>query len=145
MATEFGVKWWKSQLQVHKSALPPPSHGSSEGDNKSPVMPSSSLSFGSVISISGPFLSYPTLSSPSPTPVLVVYRPPPAEPTLTASALTSFRKAFRTVKESKMKVSGPGMPAAKEEWEPIMKFWSENLARRQVDGLYEVMTGSRSS
>lgn len=44
-----------------------------------------------------------------------------------------------------MKVSGPGMPAAKEEWEPIMKFWSENLARRQVDGLYEVMTGSRSS
>jgi len=145
VATEFGVKWWKSQLQAHKAALPPPSHGSGEGGNKSPVLPSNSLSFGSIISISGPFLSYPTVSSPCPTPVLICYRPPPAEPTLTASALASFRKGFQTVKESKMKASGPGMPASKAEWEPIMKFWSETLARRQVEGLYEVMTGSRSS
>lgn len=34
-----------------------------------------------------------------------------------------------------------GMPASKEEWEPIMRFWSEKLRRRQAEGLYEVMSG----
>lgn len=36
---------------------------------------------------------------------------------------------------------GEGMPRSKEEFEPIMRFWSEQLGRRQMDGLYEVMSG----
>lgn len=34
------------------------------------------------------------------------------------------------------------MPRSREEWEPIMRFWSEKLSRRQVGGLYEVMSGA---
>lgn len=37
-----------------------------------------------------------------------------------------------------------GMPASKEGWEPIMRFWSETVSRRQVEGLYEVMTSAIS-
>jgi hypothetical protein len=39
-------------------------------------------------------------------------------------------------------ITNEGMPASRAEWEPVMRFWSEGLARRSVDGLYEVMTGS---
>ncbi|KAL0573900.1 hypothetical protein V5O48_008048 [Marasmius crinis-equi] len=96
---------------------------------------------GSVVSISGPLLSYPTLSSPCPTPVLAVYRPPPAEPHFTSGDLTALKKAFGSIREGKMPPRGAGMPSSREEWEPIMRFWSERLSRRQVDGLYEVMSG----
>ena len=37
---------------------------------------------------------------------------------------------------------GEGMPRSREEMEPLMRFWSEHLGRRQVEGLYEVMSGS---
>jgi hypothetical protein len=43
-----------------------------------------------------------------------------------------------------MEASGMGMPVSKQEWDPIMRFWSQHLARRQVEGLYEVMSGSTS-
>ena len=35
------------------------------------------------------------------------------------------------------------MPKNKEEWAPVMEFWSEVLVRRVLEevGLYEVMTG----
>ncbi|ESK92239.1 phospholipase carboxylesterase [Moniliophthora roreri MCA 2997] len=112
---EFAIKFWRS------------------GDFKERL--------GSVVSISGPLLSYPTLKTLCPTPVLAVYRPPPAEPSFSSSDLTALKKAFDGVKEVKMGVKGPGMPSSKEEWEPIMRFWSERLSRRQVDGLYEVMSG----
>ena len=32
-----------------------------------------------------------------------------------------------------------GMPASKEEWESIMRFWSEKLGHRKVSGIYEIM------
>ncbi|KAF7343418.1 MYND-type domain-containing protein [Mycena venus] len=63
---------------------------------------------GSIVTISGPLLSYPTLATLSLTPVLVAYL------------------------EHKMGAEG-GMPASKPEWEPIMRFWSEVLARRRVE------------
>jgi hypothetical protein len=40
--------------------------------------------------------------------------------------------------------NGGDMPHSRDEWYPIMELWSERLARRQVEGLYEVMTGGSS-
>ncbi|KAJ7056994.1 hypothetical protein C8F01DRAFT_1211126 [Mycena amicta] len=90
--------------------------------------------------VSGPLLSYPTLATPSPTPILVAYRTsyPPGR----RSCLRSER-ALPASPENKMAAEG-GMPASKVEWEPIMRFWSENLGRRQVDGAYEVLSGLSS-
>jgi hypothetical protein len=46
------------------------------------------------------------------------------------------------VTESKLGFKSQGMPGSREEWEPIMRFWSQVLSKRQVEGLYEVMTGA---
>ncbi|KIK68492.1 hypothetical protein GYMLUDRAFT_35920 [Collybiopsis luxurians FD-317 M1] len=119
VALEFVIKLWRQQLEQE----------------------SSGSSLGSIVSVSGPLLSYPTISSLSPTPVIAVYRPPPAEPLLSPGDLTALKKAYSSVKEVKLGTRGPGMPSSKEEWEPIMRFWSERLSRRQVEGLYEVMSG----
>ncbi|KAJ7507200.1 hypothetical protein B0H11DRAFT_1970674 [Mycena galericulata] len=91
---------------------------------------------GSIVTVSGPLLSYPTLPTLSPTPLLVAYRPSALPP----SALTPFKKGFLRVAEHKMGGEG-GMPASKAEWEPIMRFWSDALGRRRVEGVYEVMSG----
>jgi len=96
---------------------------------------------GSIVSIVGPLLSYPTLSKKCQTPVLVYHRPPLSESTLSSSAITAFKKAFDSVLEVKIR-GAEGMPRSKDEWEPIMKFWSVQLGRRQLDGLYEVLSGS---
>ncbi|KAJ7151425.1 hypothetical protein C8R43DRAFT_1087988 [Mycena crocata] len=92
---------------------------------------------GSIVTVSGPLLSYPTLSNLSATPVLVAYR----TSALPSSALPAFKKGFRRVVEHKMGAQG-GMPASKPDWEPIMRFWSETLGRRRVDGAYEVLSGT---
>ncbi|KAF9078697.1 hypothetical protein BDP27DRAFT_1310031 [Rhodocollybia butyracea] len=131
VALEFGIKFWREQLELGKKLIP----NSGETGTSTPT------SLGSVVSISGPLLSYPTLSALNPTPVIAVYRPPPAEPSLSPGDLTALRKAFSTVREVKLAIKGPGMPSSKDEWEPIMRFWSERLNRRQADGLYEVMSG----
>jgi pimeloyl-ACP methyl ester carboxylesterase len=91
---------------------------------------------GSIVTVSGPLLSYPTLSTLSPTPLLVAYRSSAMSP----SALSAFKKGFQRVVEHKMGAEG-GMPASKTDWEPIMRFWSQVLGRRRVDGVYEVMSG----
>ncbi|KAF7319517.1 Abhydrolase-2 domain-containing protein [Mycena chlorophos] len=91
---------------------------------------------GSIVTVSGPLLSYPTLASPSPTPIHVAYR----TSALPISELPAFKKGFSRVSDNKMAAEG-GMPASKTEWEPIMRFWSENLGKRQVEGAYEVLSG----
>jgi hypothetical protein len=58
--------------------------------------------------------------------------------------MAAFRKGFQAVSEVKLGASRGGMPASKDEWEPIMRFWSEKLSRRKMDGLYEVMSGMNS-
>lgn len=37
--------------------------------------------------------------------------------------------------------AGVGMPASRDERDLIMQFWSTHLARKQVEGLHEVMNG----
>ena len=127
MAAEFVLDRWKSQLvqsTTSKAADEPPS------------------SFGSIISVSGPLLSYPTLSKLCPTPILIAHPPPSAETALSSGAIAAFKKGFQSVTESKLGVKSQGMPGSREEWEPIMRFWSQVLSKRQMEGLYEVMTGS---
>lgn len=98
-------------------------------------------SLGSIVSISGTLLSYPTLSKICPTAVLIFHRPPPSESALSSSAIAAFKKAFGSVVEVKI-AGAEGMPGSKDEWQPIMSFWSQLLGRRQVDGLYEILSGT---
>ena len=137
MATEFVIDLWKQRQLRMKKSIDSSSLNRSLGQEES-------VSFGSIVTISGPLLSYPTISTLCPTPVLVTHRSPPSDMALPPGAFTAFNKAFDSVTESKMETKGMGMPASKQEWNPVMRFWSQHLARRQVEGLYEVMSGSGS-
>lgn len=131
---EFGLWWWREkQLLVARKALSP-----SETIPEIPV-----TSFGSIITVSGPLLSFPSLSIPSPTPLLAVLRPPPSELALTPDDVSAFKRGFQVMKEVKYERQDGGMPESQAEWEPIMRFWSERLERRvgEEAGLYEVMNG----
>ena len=132
VAAESALKWWRRHLELQQQQQQ--QQKSADNNNTTLVLP-----LGSVVTIGGPLLSYPTLSSVCPTPILVFHRPQPAEPFLPGDALPAFKKGFSRVLDVKM--SGVGMPRSKDEWYPIMELWSERLGRRQVDGLYEVMTG----
>ncbi|KAL1938084.1 hypothetical protein VTO73DRAFT_11913 [Trametes versicolor] len=132
VGAQFALKYWSSELSLQQKALP------SSSDSQSSVPAPHSL--GSVVSVCGPLLSYPTLPKPCPTPLLIFHRPPPAETAMRPAAVAELKKGFAKVEE--VKVRGEGMPRSKEEWQPIMRFWSEHLGRRQMDGLYEVMSGA---
>ncbi len=134
VAAEFALKYWRTALSQHQKSLPPP--GSTPDSGGSVVAPHV---VGSIVSVSGPLISYPTLPERCPTPFLIFHRPPPAESALPPDAMTALKKGFTRVEEVKMK--GEGMPRSKEEFEPIMRFWSEHIGRRPVEGLYEVMSG----
>ncbi|TFK19244.1 hypothetical protein FA15DRAFT_760156, partial [Coprinopsis marcescibilis] len=122
IAAELAIKFWKDQLSSS----------------------SSNTSLGSLIAISAPLISHPTLQTPSPTPVLFVHRPQPSDDALPPSTLGSYKKGFQTVTEVKLGANKSGMPSSREEMEPIMRFWSERLGKRRMDGLYEVMSGTAS-
>jgi len=124
VAAEFGVVWWKSELERIAKAK--------QGDPRS---------LGSIVTVSGPLLSYPTPSKLNKTPILVYHRPETSESSLSTGAITAFKKCFEDVNEVRMKGKREGMPSSKDEWEPIMRLWSERLGRRQTEGLYEVMSG----
>jgi len=129
VAAEFGLKWWKSEMKRQVQS-------SSEGDTAQVIRP-----LGSIVSISGLLLSYPTLSKKCQTPVLLFHRSPLSE---SASSINDFKRGFESVVE--VTIGGvEGMPRSKDEWEPIMRFWSEQLGRRQVDGLCEVLSGGRNA
>jgi len=138
VAAQAALNWWRRGLEQQQQR-----QGQQEGeqgqklDSASLVQP-----LGSVVTVGGPLLSYPTLSAACPTPTLVFHRPPPTEPSLPGDALAAFRKGFSRVID--VKKSGEGMPRSKDEWYPVMELWSERLGRRQLEGLYEVMTGGSS-
>ena len=50
-----------------------------------------------------------------------------------------MKRYFSSVRE--VKLGGDGMPRSRDEWHPIMEFWSQHLSRRQADGVYEVLGG----
>lgn len=127
VAAEFALKKWREHIEA--SASEPNAI---------------QRSFGSLVTVGGPLLSYPTLSVLSPTPVLVASRPPPAQDAMASNSMAAFRKGFQNVGEVKLSSNRSGMPASREEWEPIMRFWSERLSKRKMDDLYEVMSGMGS-
>ncbi|KAI0820505.1 hypothetical protein BC628DRAFT_848418 [Trametes gibbosa] len=132
VAAEFALRYWRTAQALHPKSF-------------SSTMDSASSSaglpwLGSVISISGPLLSYPTVQKQCPTPLLIFHRPAPADTAMPSDAVTGLKKGFAKVEEVKMK--GDGMPRSRDEWEPIMRFWSDHLGRRPIDGLYEVMSGA---
>jgi hypothetical protein len=135
VVVEFGLWWWREkQLLASKKALTSTSSTGATGVT---------TSFGSIVTIAGPLLSYPSaLSSLSPTPVLVVSRPKPSELTLMPSDHAAFKKGYHMIKEQQYQLAKGGMPVGKVEWEPVMRFWSERLERRVGGGgLYEVLSG----
>ncbi|KAH7882961.1 hypothetical protein F5I97DRAFT_1978077, partial [Phlebopus sp. FC_14] len=126
VAAESALAWWKRELATLKER---------QKTQDEPPRP-----LGSVTTISGPLLSYPTLETPCPTPLLIFHRS-----SLPKGTFTAFLKAFTRVREvakSRDASSQESMPRSKDEWEPVMRFWSEVLGRRMGDGLYEVMTGA---
>ncbi|KAI9513425.1 hypothetical protein F5148DRAFT_971789 [Russula earlei] len=131
VAAESALNWWRRRglRQPSRTLRMQPDARAS----------ASAQPLGSVVTVGGPLLSYPTLSAACPTPVLVFHRPLPNEPSLTRDAILAFRKGFSRVID--VKLSGEGMPRSKDEWFPIMDLWSERLGRRQLDGLYQVMAG----
>lgn len=93
---------------------------------------------GSVITVAGPLLSYPTASSCS-TPILVIHRPRSNNSALKPGDLSAIRKGFTgRVIEEKLGSKEEGMPTGRDEWEPLMRFWSETLSRRAPEGTVEI-------
>ena len=119
VAAELGLKWWKARGTQNSDAL-----------------------LGSIVSVAGPLLSYPTLSSPCPTPVLVYYRPMSEATKMALGDLSAFSKGYGGVQKVRG-ADGDGMPRSKEDWEPIMRFWSANLSTWNDPGLYEVIGDGR--
>jgi len=115
VAAELGVRWWREKNQSDE--------------------PSAAL--GSIVTVEGPLLSHPTLSKPCLTPALLFHH---SAAQLPSTALSSLKKGYEAVREVKVRGS-EGMPRSKEDWHEIMRFWSEVLERRQVGGLYQVLSG----
>ncbi|POY76437.1 A/B superfamily hydrolase [Rhodotorula taiwanensis] len=97
----------------------------------------------SLVSVSAPLLSHPTLSTPAATKVGLVFRS--GEERATGAA--SWRKGFKDVREIKLPGGRgrEGMPRGMDEWRDIMRFWSEVLIRRSAlefgKDVYEVTGG----
>jgi len=138
-AAEWCLQWWRYELERQaKSAADNPTRA--DGDTAKPPAASEPTALGSVVSVSGELLSFPTLSKKCPTPALMFSRPSSARST-TSQTLGAYQRAFGNVTDVWM-AGADGMPRSKDEWFPVMKFWSEHLGKRQVEGLYEVMGGS---
>jgi len=114
IAVELGLRWWKS----HWGSL--------------------HMRLGSIASIGGPLLSYPTPTSLCTTPVLVFHRLGSESTKLSSEDLTAFKRGYVNIQEVKGE-DGEGIPRSKAEWEPIMKFWSTYLSKSDALGLYEVI------
>lgn len=112
VAAELALKWWRAQSQE---------------DNRTAL--------GSIVSISGPLLSYPTIAPNArcPTPCLVCRGSGES-----ADEVTALKKGYSQVEETRM--AGAGMPRTRDGWRPIMAFWAGVLSRQAPCGeVYEVM------
>lgn len=75
---------------------------------------------GSLVCVSAPLLSHPTLSTPAATKVCLVYRAPEER----SIGVPSWRKGFQSVKEVKLPGGRgrEGMPRGMDEWRDIMRW-----------------------
>lgn len=94
-----------------------------------------SAQLGSIVSVNGPLLSFPT-SEKSQTPALLWQRSD-----VLCHASTAFSKGFdHTTVEVVGTLRGQGMPRSQAEWMPIMRFWTKCLRRLAADDELEVMS-----
>ncbi|OAV99666.1 hypothetical protein PTTG_00540 [Puccinia triticina 1-1 BBBD Race 1] len=111
----------------------------------------SASSLASIVSVSGPLLSLPTIptSSRSPTPVLLWSRRGEDD---TGKWRTGFERGFQSVQHFLgPRASHEQMPMTPQEWKPILEFWSKLLKSRhpwelndgdtEATSTYEVRTG----
>ncbi|KIJ63641.1 hypothetical protein HYDPIDRAFT_113137 [Hydnomerulius pinastri MD-312] len=143
VAVESALAWWRQELVGVKMQpkIEAAEKQREEASEKAEEI-QSPRALGSITTISGPLLSYPTLDTPCPTPLLIFHRG-----TLAKGTFTAFSKAFTRVQEivksgGKQGQGEESMPRSKDEWEPVMRFWSKVLGRRMGERLYEVMTGT---
>jgi predicted esterase len=114
VASEIALKWWKAKSKDQATAL------------------------ASVASVSGPLLSFPTLKEEDrcPTRMLLFRRSSDEECKL--QDVTALKKGFTKVEEVFI-AGGAGMPQSKDEWMPIMRFWSTTLLRREAGDTFQVI------
>lgn len=94
---------------------------------------SAQQSIGSVVSIHGPLLSLPTSGSIK-VPCPVVYFSRLYTSSKHPAELAALQRAFTRVEAIKLpgKQGEMSMPKNREEWQGIMKFWSEVLKRKNA-------------
>jgi len=135
------MAWWKAQRSVVESTA-------RGGDPQNITSSPPSLALGSVVSIAGPLLLQHALSPSSkcPTPLFLFHRSPPS------TSSSEAKRYFSTVREATFvdTKAGEYMPRSRDEWAPIMQFWSQRLTRRSpqadgVEGLYEILSSGLPS
>jgi hypothetical protein len=121
VAAEIALRRWKV-------SVPAPSSGSSTP---------AKLPLGSIVTVDGTLLSYPTFTPACAIPALYFHH---SEQEST-KALGSFRKGFSKVNEARFP-GREGMPRSKEEWAKIVEFWSRMLSSRppEMEGLHPVLS-----
>lgn len=139
-AGELALAWAKARLSA--AAVPPPS------DNKENAG-AARAHLGSLVAVSAPLLSYPTPASDrrlNRMPVLLVYRPREERNVDVASWVRSFVPRCDALRLTR---DGEGMLRGRDEWMPVMRFWSEVLGRKsalELSGeVYEVTGGAPSA
>ena len=127
VALESAIAHWKER---------PRSDGTDAG-----IATERAYALASVTSVGGALLAHHAIGASCGTAVLLAHRPPPSTLSLRPGDGSALRRVFGAVKEVPL---GPGdsMPASREEWAPLMEFWSERLTKRPGEGLYEVMVGA---
>ena len=118
MAAELALRWWRTQFK---------------SDPGSAI----SRSFASVVTLSGPLLSYPTLPQDARCPTSLMFFHWNKDSQVTGDDIKALGKGFTIVKDIEMAGEG-GMPRSRDEWYPIMKFWSQVLGRRGMINAYEI-------
>lgn len=134
LAAELALKRWKTSLPPPSSSASPPV----SGDVSTSDAPAS-LPLGSIVSVEGPLLSFPTVQPKCSIPLLFFHH---SSSSGSSSALTSFKKGFSAVNEARF-AGQEGMPRSKEEWAKVVEFWSRVLSARMpdMDGLHPVISG----
>lgn len=87
---------------------------------------------GSIVSVSGAFVSHPTLSAPTSTPVLQMYRSR-TDIGKDSSKWASFRKATAALQLHRLPLTADGGDEAMlrgAEWDGVMQFWAKFFRNR---------------
>ncbi|KAK1927291.1 hypothetical protein DB88DRAFT_543735 [Papiliotrema laurentii] len=114
-------------LDIGKRPIPPAA--SSGGSTHPTSLPGKRL--GSVVSICAGLISFPSSSLDLETPVAMFTRVQ-AKSQVGQKMLSAVQRAFKHVEVVQAPGGGEAMPRGKDEWQGIMKFWGQVLAREET-------------